>query len=107
MITITWQNIILSGSRFTSSFWYGYARESLHHGPDDRAHVHRALPYVHGHARESPPYVYAHANVRAGARGRVDAYARGCVSYHHGRDHARADGCADVHVNAYAHAFLS
>ena len=96
-----------AGSLFISSFWYAYARGSLHHGADDRAHGHRALPYVHGHARESLPYVYAHANVRAGARGRVYAYARGCVSYRHGRGHARGHGCAGVHVNACAHAFLS
>ena len=107
MITITWQNIVLTGSRSTYSFWYACARESLHHGADDRAHGDRALPYVHGHAYESLPYVYAHADARASARERVYAYARGCVSYQCGHVHARADGCADVHVDACAHASLS
>ena len=94
---------LIDGSSFIYSFWYAYARGSLHHGADDRAHGYRDLPYVHDHAHESHSYVYAHANVR----GHVYAYDRGCVPHHHGRGHARGHGCADVHVNACAHAFLS
>ena len=60
-----------AGSSFIYSFWYAYARGSLHHGAYDRAHEYRDLPYVHGHAHESPQYVYAHANVRADDRGCV------------------------------------
>ena len=107
MITVTWQNIVLIGNRFTYSFRYACARESLHHGADVCVHGNRAFPYVHGHAHESLPYVCADGNARAGARGRVYAYARGCVSHQHGNVHARADGCADVHVDACAHASLS